>query len=479
MTKVAPAPDDDDDDKVEKTIVEPFSPGSYSQVSQEDVSTASTDQTETEPEIVGIHGDHLIPKRPKTPLRVKIWNAFDVVLGLAVVANAAVIALETDYGDLHPATFRQVEDIFTVIFVFEIAVRFIVAGPRKYFSDFFNWFDVVLVSFSMADAWYLSQGMQFVLMAGTPPIADWWRGLVGLPVQTSSSGAMLSFMATLRIFRLLRLVRLIRMMTRFKELTLLLTGFAGSLKTVFWSMLFLFIICFSFSLVFVKAFHRRGVEYNFGDFDAYHYFGTVPNSMATLSICMTDGCVESVIRPITEKEPWAFLVWAVFLTITLIGIMNMIVGILCETVSKSAEAEALETDIRERTYQKKVLTAVTDIFRDIDEDNSGLLDREEFAQAVFTNPSVQEGFLLLGLDDEENLFDTLDADKSGQVSFQEWIDGVSLILAGKRPAKAGDMSATFLAVKALCKMVEAAEEDDAYIREMLTESRAVFFSGAE
>merc|ERR1719487_518539 len=99
--------------------------------------------------------------------------------------------------------------------------------------------------------------------------------------------------------------------------------------------------------------------------------------------------------------------------------MNMIVGILCETVTGSAEADELNNNAKEDAYKKRVFRAVTEIFEDIDEDGSGVLDREEFAAALTTNPSVQEGMVILDLADEENLFDTLDSDKSGAITFQE------------------------------------------------------------
>jgi Ca2+-binding EF-hand superfamily protein len=269
------------------------------------------------------------------------------------------------------------------------------------------------------------------------------------------------------------------MMTRFKELILLINGFVSSIRTVFWAMLFLSMIVVGFAIVFVKIFYKRGVEYDFGERSTYENFGTVPRCVMTLCICMTDGCVESTIRPIVEKEPYMFVIWFAYLTLTLLGIMNMIVGILCETITCSADADELNNNAFEEAYKKRVLRAVTEIFEDIDQDGSGMLDREEFGAALMTNPSVQEGMMILDLADEENLFDTLDSDKSGYITFQEWADGVALIMAGKKKCKGKDVVATYLMTKALCNASQNAEEDDAYIRTMITGCRELFFSGAE
>jgi len=399
-------------------------------------------------------------------------------MGLFVLANAGVIALETDYGDEYPAEFAQVGDMFVVVFVLELAIRF-GGSPRTYFKDAFNIFDFFLVAFSIIESWYISQGFRFIFMAGTPSIAAWWMRTTGIqPAEIDNVGA-LNMLSMLRVLRLLRLIRLVRMMTRFKELILLINGFLASIRTVFWAMLFLGMIVVGFAIVFVKIFYKRGVEYDFGDRSTYENFGTVPRCVMTLCICMTDGCVESTIRPIVEKEPYMFVIWFAYLTLTLLGIMNMIVGILCETISCSAEAEDLNRDSAEDAYIKRVLRAVTEIFEDIDQDGSGLLERDEFAAALMTNPSVQEGMMILDLADEENLFDTLDADKSGSISFQEWADGVGLIMAGRQKCKGKDVIATYLTSKALCNASQIAEEDDAYIRIMITECRALFFGGAE
>ena len=53
----------------------------------------------------------VIPKRPGTPLSTIVGNVFDLVMGLFVLANAAVIALETDHGDEYPEDFAQVSQL--------------------------------------------------------------------------------------------------------------------------------------------------------------------------------------------------------------------------------------------------------------------------------------------------------------------------------------------------------------------------------
>jgi len=77
----------------------------------------------------------------------------------------------------------------------------------------------------------------------------------------------------------------------------------------------------------------------------------------------------------------------------------------------------------------------------------------------------------LGLDQEDGLFDKIDADKSGAVSFDEFIEGVTLIMKGNEPAKGKDMVGTFLSVQALSKNVQRIRDSQGDMMEALEELR--------
>merc|ERR1739848_122665 len=87
---------------------------------------------------------------------------------------------------------------------------------------------------------------------------------------------------------------------------------------------------------------------------------------------------------------------------------------------------------------------------------------------IMTNETVMTAFASLGLDEEENLFDTLDADRCGAVTFQQFFDGVMLVMKGHETAKAKDMVATHLVAQSMSRRVAAVESD---VRMMQEESR--------
>merc|ERR1719335_1361772 len=55
----------------------------------------------------------------------------------------------------------------------------------------------------------------------------------------------------------------------------------------------------------------------------------------------------------------------------------------------------------------------------------------------------------LKLDEEKDLFDTLDVSQTGALSFEEFFQGMMLIMQGSEPAKAKDFVSTYLTCQAM------------------------------
>merc|ERR1712187_680809 len=133
------------------------------------------------------------------------------------------------------------------------------------------------------------------------------------------------------------------------------------------------------------------------------------------------------------------------------GVLNLIIGLYCENTIRIAlnnEREIMQSQEAERRQQ---LDALRTAFRRMDKDGTGDISREEFAEAIVYNKEVAHNMTALGLDEEKDLFDVLDADHSGALEFNEFFDGVTLIMKGQEPALAKDMVATYLRVSSLHK----------------------------
>merc|ERR1719265_3144595 len=84
-----------------------------------------------------------------------------------------------------------------------------------------NWLDCGLVLMSVIDVWIIRS--------------------IGIKAD-------LRIMSVLRMLRLIRLARLLRLVRMFKELTLLVTGFLESIRTLTWALLFLLSVVYVFAI---------------------------------------------------------------------------------------------------------------------------------------------------------------------------------------------------------------------------------------
>merc|ERR1712194_681638 len=111
--------------------------------------------------------------------------------------------------------------------------------------------------------------------------------------------------------------------------------------------------------------------------------------------------------------------------------MGLIVGIFCENTMKIALETEREINMGKEELRRNNLLRLRRAFESSDTDETGEISRAEFAQAIVDNDDVIESLTALGLAEERDLFDVLDADRSGSLEFQEFFDGVTLIMKGQ------------------------------------------------
>merc|ERR1719401_1756613 len=98
--------------------------------------------------------------------------------------------------------------------------------------------------------------------------------------------------------------------------------------------------------------------------------------------------------------------------------------------------EAKEAKELQKMHQK-VMESLFGVFQDADQDNSGMLDREELLRSL-RKPHVRERMKVLEIPvaDLEELFDTLDEHSAGEVETEKYFRGCSRL---RGPALACDM----------------------------------------
>jgi len=153
-----------------------------------------------------------------------------------------------------------------------------------------------------------------------------------------------------------------------------------------------------------------------------------------------------------------------------------IIGLFCENAVRTGQEYERMSKQRQDEHRQAVLTKLMVLFRSMDTDNSGFLTKGEYLAAISENGKVAEILTELGLADEETLFDCLDTEGIGQVSFDQFVDGVTLLMKGHDEVQAKDLVATHLTVQAMRKrsrridnkLTFMSEETNSSMRELLS-----------
>lgn len=233
-----------------------------------------------------------------------------VIMGV-ILFNAVILGLETSDALMARAggLIKTLDMICLSIFVLELVAKIYTQGPR-FFRDGWNIFDFAIVGMSLS------------------------------PV-----GEGLSVLRALRILRLLRVVSVVPSLRRVVEAFILaLPGMAS----VF---LLTGIIFYIGAVISTKLYGDTFPE----------WFGTLGDSFYTLFQVMTlESWSMGIVRPVMEIHPSAWLFFVPFILITAFAVMNLVVGLIVNTMQDAhTEETAAETD----SYRDDVLSRLERIER--------------------------------------------------------------------------------------------------------------------
>eukprot|EP00928_Gymnodinium_smaydae_P038324 TRINITY_DN2645_c0_g2_i1.p1 TRINITY_DN2645_c0_g2~~TRINITY_DN2645_c0_g2_i1.p1 ORF type:complete len:582 (+),score=100.45 TRINITY_DN2645_c0_g2_i1:355-2100(+) len=284
--------------------------------------------------------------------------------------NAFWMWIDTDFNTqkelfrFHPV-FQVMEHFFCIYFSTEWYIRFR-AFHRKCHGlrDYWFVFDSLLVLMMVLETWVFS----FVVVA---------RGSGGSPLGGNT--------AIVRLFRLMRLSRLVRMLRSMPELMILVKGMITAMKSVCYVMFLLIVVVYIFGIAMTQA----SVGEPFHD----AYFSSVPYSMYSLLIYGTfvDNLAEFLNEMMFNEGYLCLTIALVFILLACITILNMLIGILCEVVSSTAECERL--DIMTANLTDKL----SSIIATIDVDYNGMISMKEF-RSILECPSALEALQSVDVD---------------------------------------------------------------------------------
>ncbi|MBL8551547.1 MAG: ion transporter [Hyphomonadaceae bacterium] len=215
-------------------------------------------------------------------------SVFQVFILLCIVANAAALGIDAHFGENNPwhMYIEEADTVFLGVFTVELILEFLAQGPRRYFRNGWNIFDVIVV------------GICYV--AVNPAI---------------------SALRTLRVVRVFRLISAVPQMRRVVEA--LFGAMPGILATFA-----ILIVVFYIGAVMATTLFR-------GE-DGFHDLGQ--SALTLFQLTQFDGWGDTIAR-LQPKYPWA---WAFIMTFTIIGafaVLNLFIGVIVEAVQEAPREE--------------------------------------------------------------------------------------------------------------------------------------------
>mmetsp|Transcript_37441 Transcript_37441/g.66555 ORF Transcript_37441/g.66555 Transcript_37441/m.66555 type:complete len:738 (+) Transcript_37441:84-2297(+) len=353
---------------------------------------------------------------------------FELTFAIIIVSNAIYLGIETDYmaknrvrEEQPPALIYAIQLFYTVVFTIELALRWIADGSNFLWSHrnwAWNWLDTLTVVASLVETTFTT-----IQRLGNQRM-DVMQGVGNVRL-----------IRIIRVARLLRVFRISRILRFVSSLRTLVYSIIGTLTSLFWAIVLLILIMYTFGVVFTQAAgdHLADKQSN-GDAlkgsddteqSLKDYWGTLSTSMFTLFMSIAAGISwEYVVDPLADVS----LIWAAlfsgFIAFTYFAVLNIVTANFCQSAIDSAQHDQ-EMIIHSVIRQKRVyVNLLKRLFRQIDDNGSGQISLREL-DVVFQNKEVKAYFSSLDLepDDAWMLFKLLDADKGASLDMDEFVAG--------------------------------------------------------
>lgn len=337
--------------------------------------------------------------------KIATSKIFENTTMLVIVLNALWIGIDTEWNHanlekdgklpLEPWSII-VENAFCAYFTVELLIRFQAFRDKtKCYMDAWFVFDSILVTCMIIETWLLP--------------------LITVIIGGGGGGSALAALSPFRLLRLLRLTRMARLMRFVPEMMTLVKGIVAAARSVGFIFIFLVLVVYVFAILFTSQLENRQeypltpycsdegenksdgclLDTEFGEF-AQDKFATLAHSMMTLFTqgVLGDNLAE-VVQAILDQSVWLMWAFWVFFIITFATLLNMLIGVLCEVVSQSAEDEA------EADSVNSLKGTLEDAFEEIDENDDGVVTELEW-ETLISHKTVRKSLANVFKDDDED-----------------------------------------------------------------------------
>eukprot|EP00438_Fugacium_kawagutii_P025328 Skav230903 [mRNA] locus=scaffold3693:13363:14478:- [translate_table: standard] len=329
-----------------------------------------------------------------------------------------MFGFQADWSVKHPgepplSTFRFMNLAFNIFFIIELTLRILADGYR--FASCWNpdikWnlMDSALVSLSIFEEIY-----------GHVSIDE------GNRLDMTSA-------RVIRLLRLVRVVRIFRVLRFFSDLRIMVMGIMGSFKALAWALLLLFIIIYVTGIIILQFVAEAAGEgwvtmSNALSYDGTAMFNSLERTCFTLFLCIAGGIswVE-VVNVLEQINPLLRPILSLYVAFAVFCVLNIVTGVFVErsTSMRAMDEENMMFD--ELESRKKWLKEIKILFNEADADHSGQIEWSEF-EAVMGDFQAQTALKHLGFDTNrvstQQLWSLIDYDNSGLIDINEFADAL-------------------------------------------------------
>lgn len=226
---------------------------------------------------------------------------------IVIVFNAIIMGLQTSDAIIKAtgSILAILDNICLGIFVVELLLKFVVYRFR-FFLDGWNIFDFIIVVLSFVS------GLEFL-----------------------SSVRVFRVFRVFRSFKALKSLRAFRLISSLSKLRMIITAIGRSIPGIMWSGVLLLLIYYIFAIMGTSLFGA----------DFPDWFGSLGKSMYTLFQVMTlESWSMGISRPVMEVFSWAWIYFVPFVLISAFVVMNVVVGIVVNSISEVTAEDAKEAN---------------------------------------------------------------------------------------------------------------------------------------
>lgn len=338
------------------------------------------------------------------------------ILGLIMV-NLVLLGIEVDMGSVMPygqapPWFYEINLIIVTIFTCEVLAKILLLGFRSFFcgnEQWWNIFDFAVVMLSVLEL-----------------LVEFFATAISQEMNSSN----LRVMRFVRLARTLRGVRVIRLLRYIGALRTIVFSIISTLGSLFWSLVLLMMIFYCFSVIITQsvADYCRS-EQHFRNMpcpaELQAHWSSIAESMLTLFLAISGGLSwGEALNPLRAVGVPAFASVLLYIVIAEFAVMNVILGVFCNTAIESAGADREIAIMKQMKKQEGQMKTLKDIFTEIDLDCSNEINLQELKEALKSS-KLRSFMTSIGIstDDVWTLFMTVDTDGSGEISLEEFVHG--------------------------------------------------------